>query len=342
MTKKSLPKYVYADRGYLRFIRRARGQSVMMKEEFGTPEFWDHYNRLLKGREPIPTKNTFERLILSYYESEEFKSKAPRTKQDYRKYIEHIRKIWGDKDPTKVETHHIYKLRQANADKWRQANYLVQVLVILYNHAPLIGMLKKDQKNPAKGIPLFKQESDGWKAWPEDLREEFEGLAPDRARLVYELCLGTGQRIGDILTLRWDSLRNGEIQMTQGKTGKSLCIHLTDRLAAYLATVEKKGLTIVTDGVGRPVKYRTIAEEMRKVKAQMQHPDAASYVTHGLRKNATVELYLAGCSDEMVKAVTGHSGVEMLKTYGGAVRQRELNKQAQEARNRAEQNKKRT
>lgn len=64
--------------------------------------------------------------------------------------------------------------------------------------------------------------------------------------------------------------------------------------------------------------------------------------THGLRKNATIELYLAGCDDEMVKAVTGHSGVEMLKKYGAPVRQKVLAIKAQEATNRAEQNKTRT
>jgi len=81
---------------------------------------------------------------------------------------------------------------------------------------------------------------------------------------------------------------------------------------------------------------------MRKVKAKMEHQDATAYVTHGLRKNATIELYQSGCDDEMVKAVTGHSGVEMLKKYGGVIRQRELATRAQEARNRMEQNKTRT
>ncbi|WP_423210977.1 tyrosine-type recombinase/integrase [Paracoccus yeei] len=82
-----------------------------------------------------------------------------------------------------------------------------------------------------------------------------------------------------------------------------------------------------------------MAEEMRKIEAAMKHPEAQRYVTHGLRKNATIELYQAGCDDEMVKAMTGHSGVEMLKKYGGRVRQRELARRAQDARNRAEQNK---
>ncbi|RAP40204.1 integrase [Rhodovulum viride] len=342
MTKKSLPKYVYWDRGYVRFIRRARGQSVMMKEEPGTPEFWDHYNALLKGREPVPSKRNFEALILSYYESDAFKKLKPRTKADYQKYISHIRSIWGTKDPAKIEPHHVYELHRANAERWRQANYLVQVMVVLMNHARLIGLLKKEHGNPAKGIPLFKQESDGWQPWPEDIRAEFEAVATPRARLVYELCLGTGQRIGDVLKIRWDHLKDGAYDFTQGKTDKPLWIPLTDRLSAHLAMVERKGLTVITDAQGRPVRYRTVAEEMRKVKAGMSHPDAATFVTHGLRKNATIELYLAGCDDEMVKSVTGHSGVEMLKKYGGRVRQKVLAAKAQDARNRMERNKTRT
>ncbi|MFV0243990.1 MAG: hypothetical protein ACK5IB_03070 [Qingshengfaniella sp.] len=71
----------------------------------------------------------------------------------------------------------------------------------------------------------------------------------------------------------------------------------------------------------------------------MTHAVVSKYVTHGLCKNAAIELYRAGCDDEMVKAVTGHSWVEMLKKYGGKVRQRELATRAQEARNKMEQNK---
>ncbi|MEY8841938.1 tyrosine recombinase XerC [Cribrihabitans sp. XS_ASV171] len=342
MTKKTLPRYVYEDRGYIRFIRRARGQSVMMKEEPFSDEFWEHYRQLVKGREPTPSKRNFETLILSYYESDAFKKLKPRTQADYRKYITHIRKVWGTKDPAKIERHHIYALHKANAEHWRQANYLVQVMVILLNHASLIGFIKKEHGNPAKGIPLFKQKSDGWEPWPDDVRAEFEAVATPRARLVYELCIGTGQRIGDVLKMRWNHIKGGEWDFTQGKGDKPMWIPFTDRLSAYLANVEKKGLTVITDAQGRPVSYRTVAQEMRKVKAEMQHPGATKYVTHGLRKNATIELYRAGCDDEMVKAVTGHSGVEMLKKYGGPIRQRELATRAQDARNRFEQNRKET
>ena len=114
-------------------------------------------------------------------------------------------------------------------------------------------------------------------------------------------------------------------------------LRLVDRAKCYL--IEKKGLTVITDDKGRPVRYEVVAKDMRNVKAAMQHPDAMTYVTHGLRKNATIELYQAGNDDELVKAVTGHSGAEMLKKYGGQIRQKELATRAQEARNRWERNK---
>ena len=52
----------------------------------------------------------------------------------------------------------------------------------------LIGFLKKEHGNPAKGIPLSKQTSDGWGPLPDDVRAEFEAVAPPRAGLIYEQC----------------------------------------------------------------------------------------------------------------------------------------------------------
>lgn len=48
---------------------------------------------------------------------------------------------------------------------------------------------------------------------------------------------------------------------------------------------------------------------MSKVNSEMQHLDALNFVMHVLRKNATIELYQSGSDEEMVKAVTGRSGV---------------------------------
>ena len=148
---------------------------------------------------------------------------------------------------------------------------------------------------------------------------------------------GLGQRSGDTLLISWGHIEKGAWDFNQGETDTPLWIPLTDRLAAYLALLQRESGTVLRNKSGDPASYRSVAEEMRKIKAGLNYPGAKEFKTHGLRKNATIELYLAGCDDEMVKAVTGHSGVEMLKKYGGQIRQRELAKRAQNARNAKEQ-----
>ena len=51
---------------------------------------------------------------------------------------------------------------------------------------------------------------------------------------------------------------------------------------------------------------------------------------HGLRKNATINLLEAGCTNSQVKAITGHSTGQMVNLYAAKVNQR---RQAREAMN---------
>ena len=210
------------------------------------------------------------------------------------------------------------------------------------NHARLMGFIKNEHRNPAHGIPLLPQEGDGWEPWSDELREEFETKASPSARLAYELCIGLGPRIGDTLEIQWKHIKAGTWDFNQEKTDKPLYVPLTDRLARFLEPIEPKDGTVLKNRDGSPATYRSIADEMRKLKAKLDFSNASEFKTHGLRKNATIELYLAGSSDEMVKAVTGHSGAEMPEKYGGQIRQRELAKRAQDARNAKEQEESKT
>ena len=63
--------------------------------------------------------------------------------------------------------------------------------------------------------------------------------------------------------MRWDHIKDGEYDVTQGKGDKRLLLPLTNRLAAFLTNTPQVGLTIVTSTHGRPASYRTVAEEMR-------------------------------------------------------------------------------
>lgn len=173
--------------------------------------------------------------------------------------------------------------------------------------------------NPAKGVEMLRAERSGPKAWPLDLIAAYRAEATGQGLLIFELCLGTGQRIGDVLRMRWDHLESGGINVRQGKTGAQLWVPLTGPLRAALDATPKAGLTILTNPQGKPLPYKTAQGLVMRVRKAI---GADAYSIHGLRHSAAHELAASGCTDEQIAALTGHSSARMVAHYTGSARQR--------------------
>jgi integrase len=186
------------------------------------------------------------------------------------------------------------------------------------------------RQNPAKGVSEVKYEKRDRQPWPEDKIAAFRAAYAHgtRERLCFELLLGTGQRIGDVLRMQWGHIDGEGIRVKQGKTGKRLWAPLTPHLAACLAVAPRAGLTILTARGGRPWAYGSAAQQMRKAREAV---GALEYDLHGLRYAACVELFLAGCTDEEISAITGQS-VAMVLHYTRLHRQKVLAMRAKEKR----------
>lgn len=63
---------------------------------------------------------------------------------------------------------------------------------------------------------------------------------------------------------------------------------------------------------------------------------ALDYDFHGLRYATTAELAAAGCSDEVIAAITGHETTAMIAKYAGPSRQKARAKRAQSMRGTAQ------
>jgi len=157
--------------------------------------------------------------------------------------------------------------------------------------------------------------------------------------------LGTDQRIGDVLKMRWGDIEDGTIKVTQGKTGVRLTLPLTtslrDALAA-VARVEPK-VALIIDGRhagppilqrldGGPIGYRVVADEIMEVRRKIGDED---FDNHALRHASAVELAELGLTDEQIIAVTGHKDSATLRIYTHEARQRARAKQAMAARKQA-------
>ena len=248
--------------------------------------------------------------------------------RDYDKVLTYIETKLGDQPAHQIQMRDVIRARDANADAVRFANYIVQVTRIIMRHAMMEGW-RTD--NPAQGVPLLKGAAKRREPWPDAKVAAFRAeAAPEtRARLIFELCLGTGQRIGDVLRMRWNDIEGGGIKVRQGKTGAELWVPLTAHLKAVLDVTPKRGLTICAQPNGRPTSYRGAADLIMAVRRKI---GAECYDNHALRYTAAAELAEAGCSDELIMAVTGHTTARMVGLYAGKARQRRRAQEAQEKR----------
>lgn len=325
--KRNLPAYIYDKKGVLYFQRRGY-PTTRIDSEPGTKEFALEYASILNGARftPKTVARNFDDLVKDYLRSERYRSLAPRTARDYEKVLRWVQAKLGPLPVSGIQRKDVIRAKEANAETTRFANYIVQVLRILLEHSIDIGWR---EDNPAKGVPLLKSKRPPRETWPLNLIAAYRAEANGLALLIFELCLGTGQRIGDVLKMRWSDIDGDGIGVKQGKTGSALWIPFTPRLREVLSATPRIGLTICAYSDSRAVKYFYAAKRVREVREKI---GALDYDIHGLRYAAAAELAAAGCSDELIAAITGHKTTTMIAKYAGPSRQRSRAKAAQDKR----------
>lgn len=310
MTKRSLPSYVYAKgkRGYLYFCRW--GQTVRMHQRPGTAEFAAEYALLMRGRVQ-PAKRTIRGLVQKY-QAARWADLALNTRKSYARHFDYFIEKIGSTDPAVLRPVHVAEMRDALRDKPTDASRKVGALSSLLGFGVEIGWL---DRNPAKGVRGLPGNRDKREPWPADKIEAFRAAADDRSRLVFELLLGTGQRIGDVLKMRWSDMDAKGINVRQEKTGKALYIPLTRQLRAELDQTPRRGDTIVAQDNGRSVSYSLAWRDFKLVRTAI---DADAWDFHCLRYTAACEIAaLPGMTREHVAALTGHRAAEMVDHYAG-------------------------
>lgn len=249
---------------------------------------------------------------------------APSTQRDYESKAGLWLATFGAEAVSALRHHHLYAWWETiHGERGHaMANGTVAVARLALSHAVRIGWLTL---NPARALAI-----DGvpprcvvWS--PSEIEAVLaaaDQLSVPSIGDAVVIALHTGQRQGDVLSLRLAKVTGGRAVFVQAKTGARVNVPHTPQLEARISAIRNRRRPlagtvvpfqneqhVVLDERGQPYTASGFGRVWRDVRAQAarQHKEAASKLFLDLRDTAVTRLALAGCPVPEIRAITGHS-----------------------------------
>lgn len=287
--------------------------------DMAAPNFWDVYAACKAGRTRRQTvEYTVAAMAQEYERSADFRALSEGSQRLYSLTLPLIVERLGKLQPDSVQARHVYAILDHEPWGAGKKNTFLGVLGALYKFG------RKRQitaAQPTKDVtPAKTGEHD---PWPDAVLDAALDCDNDLIRLAVNLLYYSGQRIGDVVRMRWGDLRGGFLHVTQQKTGKALEIRIAQPLADELVRTPRKGLTILAQPDGKPVQPQWLRIRL----SAWTLAQGVKTVPHGLRKNAVNALLEAGCTVAETAAITGQT-YAMVEHYAARINQRSMGEAA--------------
>lgn len=309
-----------------RYFRRKGFKGGPLPGPIGSSEFLEAYQAFMAGKpaplaRPPSGPGTFGRLISAYYGWTEFTNLKAPSKKLYRYALEPLREKHGHRALSTMNRENLVSVIEKIGERAPGMANLTR--------AVLQKMLKCAlERNEIRENPLAKKVTPykigTHHTWTDAELEQFEAKWPlgTRQRLAYALLFYTGQRSGDVVRMTRGDVSEGRIRVKQEKTGAELKIKIHPDLARAIKAGPAKGLNLIGDEHGRPIKRAALSHLMRQAIRAAGLP--ARCVPHGIRKATLRTMAEAGSSSKRLAAVSGHKTTKELDRYTAAADQQTL------------------
>lgn len=309
-----LPKYVYVQhikgKTYYRF--RRGGTTHRLPGSPGTPDFHAAYAKLLIEPESPAgryTEGSVAHTIDLFQKSAEFHALAPGTQRDYCRYLNRLDNAVGHRPLGDISNGFLHAIRDKMKNTPSAANHMIAVVSTLFRFALARHIVRAD---PTSGIGRLKG-GDPYERWSVEDLEAMRACASPTMRLAMELGLYTGQRLSDVIALRWSDYDGQRIRLRQQKTGARLSIPVHPDLMALLNAAPRNAETILTSKSGLPFHPRVFSRDFRDARISAGLPETLSF--HGLRHTAAAVLAELGAGGPEIQAITGHKSLKLVEHY---------------------------
>lgn len=238
------------------------------------------------------------------------RGKADATRELYTVAARKVQHIFRDFAPEDVRPMHVAQMLDGLRDTPVMANRCASILRMVYTRAVAAGIV---DANPVIGVERHKTA----KRTRRVTLAEYEAIrahASPRLAAVMALCAITGQRIGDVLSLRRDALLPEGIAFRQAKTGAQLVVAWTDGLRAAVAAARALEGRVASLYVvpGRGSRQQAHQPIYRDWLAACEKAKVLGATLHDLRAMAATEAQAQGLD---AQALLGHTSERMTQTY---------------------------
>ncbi|KZL29447.1 tyrosine-type recombinase/integrase [Pseudovibrio sp. WM33] len=308
--------------GKLRCYHRKTGEPINLeKAPIGSAAFLAECERLTSLMSVADTSRpgTLGNLIDKYRASSAFLELADRTKSDYQKVFDYLAPIHNT-PLTRFTSPFIVKLRD-KADEQRKrrfANYVKQVLSVLFSWGKERGFVKENTALGVKSIRKPKNAPIANRPWTDDERRIVLKHAPAHMVPALTLMMYTGLGPQDALTLSKQQYQNGFISTRRAKTGAPVFWPVITPLKAALDDApEHEALTLCANSRGQPWTVSGFRASWRKLRIQLEDKNLIEpgLTLYGLRHTVATILREVGLNDRDLAAALGHETEAMARLY---------------------------
>jgi integrase len=289
----------------------------------------------LGRRETAFIKGTIGWVVENYLKHPQFTGKGANTQRNYRRVIDHLKMKLGAARIADLQPNHLRIIRDDIAKtSTATADMAVMLLGVLWDHAAEFCKIPLGV-NPAHGLRKVHENKNPHEPWPAETIDAFLNVASEPLKLALYLLLYSGQRVGDVVTMKWSNFAGGRVQLVQEKTGQPINVKVHERLAAVLKEVPRINDYVLNNRWGRPYKNADALSGVIKRVLTDDLKNAGHLTTHGLRKNAGVALAEADCTVPEIMAILGHKTPAQAIAYAEKANRGKLADSANRKRERA-------
>jgi integrase len=295
------------------YVRVGRGPKTRIRGTYGSDEFNAAYQAAITGERPVPSgapaKDTLAWLVGLHRKSSYWTDLAKATRKKRDQIFVQIIKTSGKFPVSSVNRKAIEAARDRRQHTPSQARHFVHTMRSLFKWALDSDLVKVD---PTAGVTVKKVKG-GIKPWTDDDIAKFETRWPrgTRERVMFDVFVYTGLRIGDAARLGKQHVRDGTIAIDTEKTGTRVTIPVLAPLAETLKTGPTGDLAFIATKNGAPMLKNSLGNAFRAA-CRAAGVDKSA---HGIRKAAATHAASHGATGHELDAIFGWTGGQMAALY---------------------------